>query len=305
MAGAAPGWQLSEQRLQAAAAQELGHVAVAGQGAGATPAPQAWPRLAAIAPSGARAATPARVFQFQTPGALAAATGPVHAQSPVAVQMRSPSWVQRPLVTSRPQPAAVGDGACTTLACRDGTPPEGTAAHRELATNRRPRGGNVHSAQLPLVRYVPIDQYDATRSRRGGTKVLLLHPPAVVPPSYTLSVHSVGTGAGAAVELSRRTLEASRLIPMLPVYAWVLCLDATPEQMVAWGEEKLTAKKLNFAGALGGHGHIASIRTTLHGLAMDLAVHDGRSLAQAFDTKVGATQLAEWLARVHEHAREI
>ena len=304
MAGVAPGWLLPVQRLQAAAAQEPGHVATAGQGAGATPALQAWPRLAAIAPSGARAATPARVFQFRTPGALAAATGPVHAQSPVTAQMRSPSWVQRPLVASCPQPAAVDDVSCTTLACRDGTPPEEIAAHRELATNRRPRGGSAHSAQPPLVRYVPIDQYDATRSRRGGSKVLLLHPPAVVPPSYTLSVHSVGTGAGAAVELSRRTLEASRLIPMLPVYAWVLCLDASPEQMAAWGEEKLTTKKLTFAGALGGHGYIASIRTTLHGLAMDLAAHDGRSITQAFDTKVGMTQLAEWLARVHEAAHE-
>ena len=37
---------------------------------------------------------------------------------------------------------------------------------------------------------------------------------------------------------------------------------------------------VTFVGGLGGHGHIASVRTTLYGLAADRAEHDGRVLSR-------------------------
>jgi hypothetical protein len=141
-----------------------------------------------------------------------------------------------------------------------------------------------------------------TQHWAGGTQVLLIHPAMLAPPEYKLEVRSLTHAQGGKAELERRLTAATRLAPQLPGYAWKWCLDSEESAIMLWPAEKLAERKLTFVGRLSGPGTIDLIRTTLHGLALDLSLHDDRPIKRALDTKVGATELNEWLDRVHEKA---
>ena len=140
-----------------------------------------------------------------------------------------------------------------------------------------------------------------------GSRVKLLVEPVVAPEGWQLVVNGVNGKQGAAVELALRTVEACRLVPMVPRGLWPAILDETAEVVDGWAAAERLGNQLDAVGAWGGHAGLADARTTLYGLAMYLVVEEGRERATVWDERVGATSLKKYLKGVAEgaHAKEL
>ena len=108
-------------------------------------------------------------------------------------------------------------------------------------------------------RFVPFHQYTGTQ-RASAPRTHLLAEAITPPDGWHPRVHNLTDER----ELKARALEATRLVPALPMPVWQSILDEDAQTLRAWPPPKLLASQLDAICAIAGHERLATYRQHLY-----------------------------------------
>ena len=136
-----------------------------------------------------------------------------------------------------------------------------------------------------------------------GRRELLLGTPPQWPADFMPKVHGVSSGKGGPEEVTRRLRASAKLVTVIPDDQWPDILEKEPAAVSQMSAAALLRAQLTRLCRVAGHERLDYFRTTIYGLAADVAAADGVPLTvDVLRSRIGADAIEDYLDNVDEEA---